>query len=567
MNLRRPNANEATGTVNRSRSVVPMSGICTACVDGCRGGCEIFVSSFRGREILYPQRYGDMTAGADKNYPVDYSHLNIQGYAVGARGLPHGVEGNPDTAIFPNVDTETEYGWERKVKMALPVFTGALGSTEIARKNWEHFAIGAAISGITLVCGENVCGIDPGLELDASGKIRKSPEMDRRVAVYRRFHENGMGEILVQMNVEDTRLGVAEYVLENHGLETIELKWGQGAKCIGGEIKVKSLEGALELQRRGYVVLPDPSRSDVRDAYHDGAITEFERHSRLGFVTPESFLAEVERLRALGFKRVTLKTGAYSAVELAMALRYGSEAQLDLITIDGAPGGTGMSPWPMMNEWGIPSFYLHSLAYRFCEKLASEGRRVPDIAFAGGFSTEDGVFKALALGHPYVTAVCIGRGLMIPGMVGKNIGEWLSRGNLPKSVSQYGTKVEEIFVSYEELKGKYGDALGEIPLGAVGIYTFCQKMKVGLQQIMAGSRAFQVSAISRRDLMALTQEAAKVSGIPYVMDAYRAEATAILEGTSVQEYAVGDKIPLGDPTAILRLLRDESRRQRIPTFS
>ncbi len=28
-------------------------------------------------------------------------------------------------------------------------------------ENWEHFAIGAAISGITIVCGENVCGVDP----------------------------------------------------------------------------------------------------------------------------------------------------------------------------------------------------------------------------------------------------------------------------------------------------------------------------------------------------------------------------------------------------------------------
>ena len=57
--------------------------------------------------------------------------------------------------------------------------------------------------------------------------------------------EKVFGEILVQMNVEDTRLGVAEYVHEKHGLETIELKWGQGAKCIGGEIKVNSLERAL----------------------------------------------------------------------------------------------------------------------------------------------------------------------------------------------------------------------------------------------------------------------------------------------------------------------------------
>ena len=64
---------------------------------------------------------------------------------------------------------------------------------------------------------------------------------------------------IVQLNVEDTRFGVAEYAVEKLGVTTIELKWGQGAKCIGGEIKVDSLERALELQRRGYIVTPDPS--------------------------------------------------------------------------------------------------------------------------------------------------------------------------------------------------------------------------------------------------------------------------------------------------------------------
>ena len=93
---------------------------------------------------------------------------------------------------------------------------------------------------------------------------------------------------------------------------------------------------------------------------------------------------------------------------------------------------------------------------------------------------------------------------------------------------QYGEKVEEIFVCYEELKEKYGDEIKDIPLGAIGIYTLCQKMQVGLQQLMAGSRNFNLSTISRRDLMALTEEAAKVSGIPYVMDAYREEAEEIL---------------------------------------
>ena len=529
MNLRRPNANEATRSANRSRDVVPSSGLCTRCIDGCRGNCEVFKATFRGRELIYPGPFGSITAGCDKDYPVDYSHLNIQGYALGARGLPKGVKGDPDTAIFPAVNTETEYGWTKKVKMKVPIFTGALGSTEIARKNWEHFAVGAALSGVTLVCGENVCGIDPKLELDSKGKIASSPDMDRRIEIYKRYHQ-GYGEILVQMNVEDTRLGVAEYVSKKHGLDTIELKWGQGAKCIGGEIKVNSLERALELQKRGYIITPDPSDPVVQATFKDGAIKEFERHSRLGFIDEDGFYKEVKRLRNLGFKRITLKTGAYGLRELAMAIKWGSKAKIDLLTIDGASGGTGMSPWRMMEEWGIPSLYLHAAAYEFCQRLSDKGERPPDIAFAGGFSSEDGVFKALALGAPFCKAVCMGRALMIPGMVGKNIAIWLKDNDLPKTVGEFGSTPEEIFVCWESVANIVGkDEMKKIPMGAVGIYSYSEKIRVGLQQLMAGARCFSVPVITRKELMSLTEECEKVTGIPYIMEAYRKEAMKVLD--------------------------------------
>jgi glutamate synthase domain-containing protein 2 len=133
------------------------------------------------------------------------------------------------------------------------------------------------------------------------------------------------------------------------------------------------------------------------------------------------------------------------------------------------------------------------------------------------------------MGSPYVRAVCMGRGLMIPGMVGKNIGKWLDAGELPKTVSKYGRTKEEIFVCYEELREKYSDRIDEIPLGAVGIYTYTQKFRTGLQQIMAGTRNFSLRTIARSDLMALTEEAEAVSGIPYVMRAYRDAAEAILD--------------------------------------
>ena len=527
MNLQRPNGNEATLSGNRSRSVVPGSGICTRCVDGCRGNCEIFRASFRGRELIYPAGFGEMTAGADKDYPVDYSHLNIQGYAMGAKGLPKGIKGDPDTATFPAVDTETEYGWSKKVKLRVPMFTGALGSTEIARKNWEHFAVGAAISGVTLVCGENVCGIDPELKRDKDGKVTSAPDMDRRIETYKRFHD-GYGEILVQMNVEDTRLGVAEYVHKKHKLETIELKWGQGAKCIGGEIKVKTLDRALELKKRGYIVTPDPTIHANQQAFKDGAIKEFERHSRLGFVDEKSFMKEVKRLRDIGFKRITLKTGAYPARELAMAIKYASLAKIDLLTIDGAPGGTGMSPWRMMNEWGIPTVELECLLYQMLKRMDEQDKYIPPVAIAGGLALEDHIFKGIALAAPYVKAICMGRATFAAAMAAKTVGKLIKEGNIPAEYKKYGNTIEQIFVAAEILKAKYGKDFKDIPVGAIGMYTYYDRLATGLKQFMAGERKFALKHITRDDIFALTREASEISGIPYVMDCDKEKVEEIL---------------------------------------
>jgi glutamate synthase domain-containing protein 2 len=164
--------------------------------------------------------------------------------------------------------------------------------------------------------------------------------------------------------------------------------------------------------------------------------------------------------------------------------------------------------------------------------LDYKGAWVPDIAFAGGFSSEDHIFKALSLGAPYCKAVCMGRALMIPGMVGKNIGRWLQGedGGLPSTVSKFGTTKQEIFVCYEDLKAQFGKKEVEnFPLGAIGIYSAGEKLRVGLQQLMAGARKWKVEYMSRDDLASLTEECAMVTGIPYIMDAYREEALQIID--------------------------------------
>jgi len=46
---------------------------------------------------------------------------------------------------------------------------------------------------------------------------------------------------------------------------------------------------------------------------------------------------------------------------------------------------------------------------------------------------------------------------------------------------------------------------------------------------MAGARCFNVPAITRRELISLSEECAKVTGIPYLMEANREEAMKIID--------------------------------------
>ncbi len=522
MSLSKPNASAATFTKNRI-APSPISGICVTCLDGCPGPCEVGRSALRGREIIYPQPFGKITSGSEKDYPIDFSHFNISGTCVGAVG----VETDSDKAIFPKVDITTEIGTKDKIKLKVPFFTGALGSTDIARLNWESTAIGAAICGTILVVGENVCGMDHNAQIK-NGKVVKSPEMERRIKIFKDWFD-GHGTVLVQLNVEDTRLGVAEYVIDKLGVDTIELKWGQGAKDIGGEVKLYTLERALELKKRGYLVMPDPENPVVQAAFKNKDFKEFERHSRLGMVDEEGFYKTVKYLCKLGAKRVTLKTGAYRPVDLARAVKFSSEAKIDLLTVDGAGGGTGMSPWRMMNEWGIPTVQLECLLYDYLNRLAKKKKFVPDCAVAGGFSLEDHIFKGLALASPYVKAICLGRATLTAAMVGKTIGEMVKSGNIPPDIKKYGDSIEQIFVGVAQLKAKFGKDFDKIPSGSIGLYNYYQRLSLGLKQLMAGERKFALKYISRDDLMALTPEAAKTSGIQYIMDADKKEVDKILK--------------------------------------
>lgn len=542
-----PKSNDVLGTINRGNTAE--SGLCTLCRADCQGKCETWLASMKGRKILYPRDFGIVTAGSTNitHVGISYNSLRIQGYNYGAYGLPKGLSNSADDCVFPNVSIETEFGNEIKTKARVPVMTGALGSTFIAAKYWESFAVGAALVGFPIVVGENVVGVDKESIIE-NGKIVKAPELDRRIETYLKYYD-GYGAIIVQMNVEDTRNGVAEYIVEKYGDKVIiELKWGQGAKDIGGEIQVSDLDYALFLKNRGYVVDPDPTKAEVQEAFEHGAIKSFARHSRLGYTDlsnydelKEAFMKEVKYLRGLGYKRITLKTGSYGMEALAMAIKLATEAKLDLLTIDGSGGGTGMSPWNMMETWGVPSLLLHAKAYEYANILASKGDKVVDMAFAGGLVREDHIFKALALGAPFTKLICMGRSLMIPGFLGANVegalhnerkeklnGHWES---LPRTVLENGIKAEEIFAGYYDIQKKIGaDEMKNIPYGAMAVWTLSDKLAAGLQQLMAGARRFSLDQIDRKDITSGNRETEKETGISFITDDQDEVAKKILNG-------------------------------------
>jgi glutamate synthase domain-containing protein 2 len=484
--------------------------------------CEIGKSAYRGPEVLYPQPFGIITAASEKEYPVDLSHFTILGTAVGA----HGVAADSDVATFEKVDVETAIGVDKSIKLKLPFIIPGMGSTNVAKQNWEGLAKGAAISGVILTVGENVCAMDDESEIK-NGRIVRSPDMENRVGYYKEW-QDGYGTVAIQANVEDTRLGVQEYVIEKLGVEAVELKWGQGAKDIGGEVKIKNLKKAQELYKRGYIVLPNPEDPNVIRAFERGTFKEFERHSRLGMVEEETFMARVEELRKAGAKHVFLKTGAYRPADLARAVKYASKAKLDLLTVDGAGGGTGMSPWRMMNEWGIPSVEIWSLLYQYLKKLDEKGEFIPDVCAAGGITFEDQIYKALALGAPYFKAVGMARSPLAAAMVGKTIGNRIRDDQIPVYVERFGNKVEEIFVTATELKNEYGDRFEELPTGALGVHGYFKRLNQGLRQLMAGNRKFKLEYITRDDIASLTQDATNISGIPYITEVDKEEVEKIL---------------------------------------
>jgi len=483
-------------TNNRSVHISPQSGMCSLCTEECNGTCEIALAAVLGAQAVYPTNTGANQIASEKDYPIDFSHFNINGHVFGAIG----ANKNYEEANIYNVKVEREFGKLNPVKITMPIILPAL-----IKMNWEDYFGGAAMAGVCCVIGEDSRNKDPEMQIE-NGKVVNFPALKKMLDAFRKYYR-GYGQIVLQCNTEDDMLGVPEYAIKIQGAEAIELKFGQGAKGTQPVNRIKNLDEAMKKQAMGSLVLPDPSDPEVIKAYKEGVCPNFYSYSRLPLWDEEYLVPRIAELRNMGAKNIYLKMAGYDPEDLRKVILIGSKAGVDMITFDGAGGGSGYSPCKMMNEWGLPTIVMEEAVCSIVEELKSQGLWIPAITITGGFSSEDQVFKSLAFGNGIVTNIGICRASMAAAMSGKKIGEMIKEGKVPNNLKKYGSTIEEIYGDLADLRALYGKEANNFSPGAIGVFSYLNKIAFGVKHFAALNRKFDIAYLDRKDLIPLTREA------------------------------------------------------------
>lgn len=483
----------------RSTKVTPCSGMCSLCTAECVGTCEVGLAAVLGKAAVYPTNTGNNQIASEKDTPLDYSIFNINGRCFGAQGAEE--DGNQAT-IF-NVKLEQVINGKNPVKLNVPLLLPA-----IIKLNWKDYFSAAAMIGTVCVIGEGSPSKDPDVQYK-DGKIVRFEMLKKMLDAFNQY-DRGYGQIVLQCNVEDNEQGLPEYALTKCGAKAIEIKFGQSAKGTQPAVRLGSLDKALDQKRKGLLVHPDPEDPVVAEAAKEGRAPVFWAYNRLPMWTEESLTERIRELRSLGMQNVYFKMAGYDCRDIERVLRIASSIEVDMVTFDGAGGGSGYSPNRMMNEWGLPAVCIENAIVKVCRQLEAEGKHIPFVAITGGFSSEDQVFKALALGAPFVKAVGLCRAAMAAAMVGDKVGKILGEGTVPQHLQKFGKTKEELFLELGELRSLYGKAADRIPLGAVGAYSYLKKIAFGLQHFSALNRKFDIALLGSEDLIPLTEEARRL---------------------------------------------------------
>jgi len=354
------NACMITGTKLYAPEHAAMSGLCANCI--MCGMCEVGAKAKSGR-TLFPQPFGTTQFGAEKRIP-NMEDLQIMPELYG-QGL-----------FFTDTNSETTLGG---FKCSVPLVIAGMGSTKVASDLNEPLTAGAAKAGIPRVLGENY------LITFGEDKLKETIE------IYKKNQKQGYGAIVIQVNANEHKLGLAKMAADL-GADAIEFKIGQGAKQgLGGEIQFEGEEMAEKFKKAGYLVI-------------DKGEGKYERHAFPGSLSSESLRETLKEYASYG-KPLWVKTGMgigiIKLIEEIDKIKKEEKLPIEMLTVDGFGGGTGMSPWLVMNEMNMPSGALFTVL----KKKPSF-----DIILAGGYSTGFDIAKAMMLG---AEGVAMGRPFLI----------------------------------------------------------------------------------------------------------------------------------------------------------
>jgi len=288
-------------------------------------------------------------------------------------------------AMFHQINVDSKIG---SFRVRAPVVMAAMGSTKVANTAGPSLSKGAGLAGIPMVIGENMLASHG----KAGLKARMQPYLDNR--------EKGYGALVVQGNGVDINMGVFEAGNEL-GADAVEVKLGQGAKQnLGGEITFTEPKDAEKYKKMGYHVVKNP----------DGT---YQRHTPVGALDEKAltnaYLKAAETDLPIWVK-IAIGRGIVKFIEMTEKIKKQHGLKIEVMTIDGHGGGTGMSPWLIMEETSLPSATVLP---------ALKKKPSFDIVLAGGYNDGFDVAKAMMLG---ARGAAMGRAFLIAGKVTPDVG-------------------------------------------------------------------------------------------------------------------------------------------------
>jgi hypothetical protein len=395
------------------------------------------------------------------------------------------MRSNGAGSVLSELGLETKYGTGKGISCKLPFKIGATGPVPAPKTMWPGLAAGAAIAGVPLWIGENVCGFDLNAKFEKA-RVVSAPELEWRVKWYCNWELQGYGDLVVQANPQELLLGVPEYALKHLGVHSFDFRWGNENKKLG--FAVKDLAAARELRGRGYGMAPDPNDAKVADKIGKGSECEFQVHANSAAVPYDALMRKIGDLRKLGAKHMSITIPGERPTDLARGIRFASEARLDLLTI-------------AANH--AQALEVSELLSSSLQRLQKRGEFIPDIALEAAFTSADEVIRAFAMAAPFVKLV---------SMIGAPLEQALQSDLYPAEREHYP----------EELREMLGEQVKKLPAGALGVYRYLSCMAESVHERLAASQKTSLAMLDRSDVLLVPGRA--------ISDVEQEQMTEILDG-------------------------------------